>query len=83
MEHIMSIQFQPAALAGAIALALGFTSSVHATEQKVATTSLDTIVVTATRSEENIKNVSFEPLYFEFIYIKCHIILFLIINIFL
>ncbi len=57
MEHIMSIQFQPAALAGAIALALGFTSSVHATEQKVATTSLDTIVVTATRSEENIKNV--------------------------
>ena len=53
----MSIQFQPTALVGAIALALGFTSSVHATEQKTAKTSLDTIVVTATRSEEQIENV--------------------------
>ncbi|ATO18589.1 TonB-dependent receptor [Acinetobacter sp. LoGeW2-3] len=53
----MTIQFQPAALAGSIALALGFTSSVHAAEQKVAKASLDTIVVTATRSEEKIENV--------------------------
>lgn len=53
----MSIQFQPTALVGAIALSLGFTSSVHAAEQKVAKASLNTIVVTATRSEENIENV--------------------------
>ena len=53
----MSIQFQPTALVGAIALALGFTSSVYATEQKFAQASLDTIVVTATRSEEKIENV--------------------------
>src|SRR5690606_14017898 len=57
MEHFMSIQFQPTALVGAIALALGTTSSVHAAEQKVAKASLNTIVVTATRSEENIENV--------------------------
>ena len=53
----MTIQFQPAALAGSIALALGFTSSVHAAEQTIARASLDTIVVTATRSEEKIENV--------------------------
>lgn len=53
----MTIQFQPAALAGSIALALGFTSSVYAAEQKVAKAALDTIVVTATRSEEKIENV--------------------------
>ena len=53
----MSILFQPTALVGSIALALGFSSSVHATEQKIAKTSLDTIVVTATRSEEKIENV--------------------------
>lgn len=53
----MSLHCQPTALVGAIALALGFTSSVQAAEQKVAKASLDTIVVTATRSEENIENV--------------------------
>ena len=53
----MSIQFQPTALVGAIALALGITSPVFATEQKVAKASLDTIVVTASRSEQNIKDV--------------------------
>jgi len=53
----MSIPFQPTALVGAIALALGFTSSVHAAEQKIAQASLDTIVVTATRSEEKSENV--------------------------
>lgn len=53
----MTIQFQPAALAGSIALALGFASSVYAAEQRVAKMALDTIVVTATRSEEKIENV--------------------------
>lgn len=53
----MSIQFQPTALVGAIALALGFSSSASATESTVAHTALDTIVVTATRSEEKIENV--------------------------
>lgn len=53
----MSIQFQPTALVGAIALALGITSPVFAAEQKVAKVSLDTIVVTASRSEQNIKDV--------------------------
>lgn len=51
----MTIQFQPAALAGSIALALGFASSVYAAEQRVAKVALDTIVVTATRSEEKLK----------------------------
>lgn len=53
----MSLHFQQTTLVGAIALALGFSSSVHATEQKIAKASLDTIVVTATRSEEKIENV--------------------------
>ncbi|WP_171077670.1 TonB-dependent receptor domain-containing protein [Acinetobacter sp. HR7] len=57
MEHIMSIQFQPTALVGAIALALGSTSSVFAETTPKAKTSLETIVVTATRSEEKIENV--------------------------
>src|SRR5690606_2911617 len=57
MEYSMSIQFQPTALVGAIALALGITSPVFATEQKIAKASLDTIVVTASRSEQNIKDV--------------------------
>src|SRR5690606_3972796 len=57
MEHFMSIQFQPTALVGAIALALGTTSSVFAAEQKVAKASLDTIVVTASRSEQIICDV--------------------------
>ncbi len=53
----MSIQFQPTALVGAIALALGFSSSVQANVSKTATTALDTIVVTASRSAQNIKDV--------------------------
>ena len=53
----MSIQFQPTILVGAIALALGFSSSVFASEQKVSQVSLDTLVVTASRSEQNIKDV--------------------------
>lgn len=53
----MSIQSQPTALVGAIALALGFTSATHATEANIATASFDTLVVTATRSEEKIEHV--------------------------
>lgn len=53
----MSTLFQPTALVGAIAIAMGFTSSVHAAEQKVAKAALNTIVVTATRSAEKIENV--------------------------
>ena len=53
----MSNLFQPTALVGAIAIAMGFSSSVQAAEQTTATTKLDTIVVTATRSEEKIQDV--------------------------
>lgn len=57
----MSIYFQPTALVGAIAIAMGLSTSVSAnteTQAKVSTKStLNTIVVTATRSEENIENV--------------------------
>ncbi|HCL58622.1 MAG TPA: TonB-dependent receptor [Acinetobacter sp.] len=56
----MSTLFQPTALVGAIALAMGFSTSVFAAEsqdQRVVNAALDTIVVTATRSEEKIENV--------------------------
>ncbi|MFC6053639.1 ligand-gated channel protein [Acinetobacter sp. Ac_877] len=57
----MSIYFQPTALVGAIAIAMGLSTSVSAnteTQAKASTKStLNTIVVTATRSEENIENV--------------------------
>ncbi|WP_347454447.1 TonB-dependent receptor domain-containing protein [Acinetobacter thermotolerans] len=53
----MTIQFQPTALVGAIALALGSSSSVFAETATTAKTSLETIVVTATRSEQNIQDV--------------------------
>ncbi|MDM1292256.1 TonB-dependent receptor plug domain-containing protein [Acinetobacter indicus] len=56
----MSIQFQPTALVGAIALAMGFSTSVFAKEsqeQPAVNAALDTLVVTATRSEEKIGNV--------------------------
>ncbi|WP_252151772.1 TonB-dependent receptor [Acinetobacter sp. ANC 4862] len=53
----MSIQFQPAALAGAIAIALGFSATTQADDQTAAKASLDTLVVTASRSEQHIKNV--------------------------
>ena len=59
MEHIMSAIFQPTTLVGAIALAMGLSSTAFAeTSTNVDTiTRLDTIVITATRSEENIKDV--------------------------
>ncbi|WP_168397755.1 TonB-dependent receptor plug domain-containing protein [Acinetobacter indicus] len=54
----MSIQFQPTALVGAIALAMGFSTSVSAQDSSnVVNASLDTLVITATRSEEKIKDV--------------------------
>ncbi|MCJ8161104.1 TonB-dependent receptor plug domain-containing protein [Acinetobacter zhairhuonensis] len=54
----MSNLFQPTALVGAIALAMGFSTSVFAQDStNVVNASLDTLVVTATRSEEKIKDV--------------------------
>ena len=54
----MSTLFQPTALVGAIAIAMGFSTSVSAQDSSnVVNASLDTLVVTATRSEEKIENV--------------------------
>ena len=54
----MSISFQPTRLVGAIAIAMGFSSTTFAQDQSSAkTATLDTIVVTASRSEEKLKNV--------------------------
>lgn len=55
----MSNYLQPTALVGAIALAMGLSSSLSANTEtkKSAQSTLNTIVVTATRSEENIENV--------------------------
>ena len=54
----MSNLFQPTALVGAIAIAMGFSTSVSAQDSSnVVNASLDTLVVTATRSEEKIKDV--------------------------
>ena len=54
----MSISFQPTRLVGAIAIAMGFTSVAFAQDQSTdKTVSLDTIVVTASKSPESIKNV--------------------------
>ena len=50
--------FQPTTLVGAIAIAMGFSTSVSAQDSSnVVNASLDTLVVTATRSEEKIKDV--------------------------
>jgi vitamin B12 transporter len=50
--------FQPTALVGAIAIAMGFSTSVSAQDSSnVVNASLETLVVTATRSEEKIENV--------------------------
>ena len=54
----MSNLFQPTTLVGAIAIAMGFSTSVSAQDSSnVVNASLDTLVVTATRSEEKIGNV--------------------------
>ncbi|WP_110974683.1 TonB-dependent receptor plug domain-containing protein [Acinetobacter sp. WCHAc060042] len=50
--------FQPTALVGAIAIAMGFSATASAQDNtNVVNASLDTLVVTATRSEEKIKDV--------------------------
>ncbi len=55
----MSTLFQPTALVGAIAIAMGFSTAVSAqpTSKTAVNTSLETLVVTASRSEEKIKDV--------------------------
>ncbi len=54
----MSTIFQPTRLVGAIAIAMGFSSTTFAQDQSSAkTATLDTIVVTASRTEEKLKNV--------------------------
>ena len=55
----MSTLFQPTVLVGATAIAMGFSTSVSATTETQTSVkpSLDTIVVTASRSEQNIKDV--------------------------
>ena len=54
----MSTIFQPTRLVGAIAIAMGFSSTSFAQDQSNdKTATLDTIVVTASRSEEKLKNV--------------------------
>ena len=57
---IMSIILQPTTLVGAIAIAMGLTSTAFADTQnssKQMNTTLDTLVVTASRSEEKIKDI--------------------------
>ena len=54
----MSTLFQPTALVGAIAIAMGFSASVSAQDNTTTVNaSLETLVVTATRSEEKITDV--------------------------
>lgn len=55
----MSTLFQPTALVGAIAIAMGFSTATSAqpTSKTAVNTALETLVVTATRSEEKIKDV--------------------------
>ena len=54
----MSTNFQPTRLVGAIAIAMGFSSVVFAEDQTTdQIAQLDTIVVTASRSEEKLKTV--------------------------
>ena len=62
MEHIMSVvykisTFKPTALVGAIAFAMGFSTTVFAETTVSVSNKLEPIIVTATRSEENLKNV--------------------------
>ena len=54
----MSTIFQPTSLVGAIAIAMGFSSTTFAQDQSTnKTATLDTIVVTASRTEQKIKDV--------------------------
>ena len=49
MEHIMSILFKPTALVGAIAIAMGFSTTVSAESSVNSSAKLQPIVITATR----------------------------------
>ncbi|NNG82352.1 TonB-dependent receptor [Acinetobacter sp. ANC 5378] len=55
----MSTLFQPTALVGAIAIAMGFSTTAYAQQTSEATVNatLETLVVTASRTEEKIKDV--------------------------
>ena len=54
----MSTIFQPTRLVGAIAIAMGFSSTTFAQDQSTnKTATLDTIVVTASRTEQKISEV--------------------------
>lgn len=62
MEHVMSIIFKPTTLVGAIAIAMGLSTTAVAQGLSVqpsaqSSNTLDTIVVTATRSAEKIENI--------------------------
>jgi vitamin B12 transporter len=59
-HHHMSIPFQPTTLVGAIAFAMSFSTAISAAENTAVNnnvTTLDTLVVTATRSEQKIENI--------------------------
>lgn len=59
MEHIMSVIFKPTALVGAVAIAMGLSSTAFAdtSSNSEANSKLDTIVVTASRTEQKISEV--------------------------
>lgn len=53
----MSISFQPTRLVGAIAIAMGFSSTTVFADDSTDATKLDPIVVTASKSEEKVSQV--------------------------
>ncbi len=53
----MSISFQPTRLVGAIAIAMGFSSTTVFADDSTDATQLDPIVVTASKSEEKVSQV--------------------------
>lgn len=59
MEHIMSVIFKTTALVGAVAIAMGLSSTAFAdtSSNSEANSKLDTIVVTASRTEQKISEV--------------------------
>jgi len=59
MEHIMSVIFKPTTLVGAVAIAMGLSSTTFAdtSSNSEANSKLDTIVVTASRTEQKISEV--------------------------
>ncbi|MFW1802403.1 TonB-dependent receptor, partial [Acinetobacter nematophilus] len=60
MEHIMSVIFKPTAVVGAVAFAMGLSSTTFDEQQDQtsnSTASMSPIVLTATPYEENLKNI--------------------------